>query len=210
MNNRIYRKLYISSIIYNGRCVAGADADRGLAARIGRPHHTGAAGGKYQIGLLHGPVRQLKAGLLDPRDYALGRTGAYGGVQHYFGRLDGAFFSAGMGAYNNAVACFKGQQRFEYSGRSRVRGGNYCRYDPYRFGYFNVTITVVLFYNAAGLCVFIGVINIFRSIVVFNNLILNNAHAGFFNSHLGERNSRRICSRSSGKEYFIHLLLCKF
>jgi hypothetical protein len=47
--------------------------------------------------------------------------------------------------------------------------------------------------NTAGLFIFIGVVDIFGSKVVFDHFVFNDAHAGFGNGHFGERDSS-ICS----------------
>jgi hypothetical protein len=61
--------------------------------------------------------------------------------------------------------------------------------------------------NTAGLFIFIGVVDIFGSKVVFDHFIFNDTHAGFGNGHFSERDSSICSSQSGGAEDFINLFL---
>ncbi len=55
--------------------------------------------------------------------------------------------------------------------------------------------------------IFIGVVDIFRSKVVFDHFIFDDTHAGFGNGHFREWDSSICSSQSGGAEDFVYLLL---
>ena len=44
--------------------------------------------------------------------------------------------------------------------------------------------------------------------MIFNHLILYNAHAGLLDCHFGQRNPRLVSGGGGGEENFIDLFLC--
>ncbi len=108
---------------------------------------------------------------------------------------------------NNGVSGFQRDQAFENCGRSWISSWNYRSDNTYRFSDLFYAESLILFNYTAGFGVFIGIINILGSIVIFDNFIFNNAHSGFFNSKFCKGNSRFVGSRSGGKKNFIDLFL---
>ena len=86
----------VSRFIDNGRGVAGAHAQGGLAGGIGRLDHAGAAGREDDVGLLHDRVGQLQGGHVDPGDDVLGCAGRHRRLQDHTGRLDGTLLGTGL------------------------------------------------------------------------------------------------------------------
>ena len=65
----------------------------------------------------------------------------------------------------------------------------------------------ILLQHAAGFGVFIRIVNIFGSIVVLNDLVFHDPHAGFCNCQLCQGNPLVVCSHGCGQENPIHLFL---
>ena len=191
---------------YSGR-VACADADCGLAGGICRLDHSGAAGGENYIRLFHNEVRHLKARSVDPFYNTLGSAGLNRCVEDNLCRGRGRLLGARMGADDDSVSRFEGKQALEYGGGGRVGRGDDRSDNADGLGYLLYAVCLVLFNYTTGFCVFIGIINIFCSVVVLYDLVLNYAHAGLLNRHLCKRYSRLICGGSGGEENFIYLLL---
>lgn len=84
----------------------------------------GAAGREDDVGLLHDRVGQLQGGHVDPGDDVLGCAGRHRRLQHHTGRLDGTLLGTGMGADDDAVAGFQGEEGLENGGRGGVGGGD--------------------------------------------------------------------------------------
>lgn len=53
----------------------------------------------------------------------------------------------------------------------------------------------------------ISVVDILGRIVILDNLILHNAHAGFLHCHFGKRQSGMVCRKGSRTKDPIHLFL---
>ena len=65
----------------------------------------------------------------------------------------------------------------------------------------------VLLQNAAGLFVLVGVVNIFGGIVVLDDLVFHDAHAGLFHGGFGKRNPGPVGGSGGSQEDPVHLLL---
>ena len=112
-----------------------------------------------------------------------------------------------MGAYDNTVAGLKSDKSLENGGRGRVGGRNYRRDYADRLRYlFNSELLVLLNYTA-GLGVFVGVVDILRGIMIFDNLILDNTHTRLLNRKLGKRNTSLVCGCRRRLEDCVYLFL---
>ena len=201
------RQQNVGAVVNDGRGVAGADAQSGLAGGVGSLHHAGAAGGEDQVGFRHHLIGQLQRGLVDPRDDAFRRAGGHRRFQHHPCGGDGAALRSRMGADDDAVAGLQGDQGLENGGGSGVRGGNDRRDNADRLGNALNAVGRVFLDDAAGLGILVGVVNIFGGIVVLDDLILHHAHAGLGYGLLGQRNAHLVGGGGGGQEDLIHLLL---
>ena len=199
----------VGGFVDDRRRVACADAERRLAARIGSLDHAGAAGGKDAVSLLHQHVGQLERRHVDPADDVFGSACRDSRLQHDTRRLDGALFGARMRAENDAVACFQAQQRLEDRRGGGVGGRNDGSDNAQGLRDLLCAVNLVLLNDAAGLDILVCVVNVLGSKVIFDDLILGNAHAGLFHCHLGERDSGAVGGGGSGKENPVYLLLCE-
>ena len=114
-----------------GRAVARADADGGLAGRIGRADHGPAACGQDEAHLrgvqqlLHGVQgRHRQAG-----DRALRASGGLGGLRHEAGGVERAAHGVRMGREDDGTARLQGDEGFVDHGGRRVRRGHDARDD---------------------------------------------------------------------------------
>ena len=201
------RQQNVGAVVDHGGGIAGADTQGGLAGGVSRLHHAGAAGGEDQVCLPHYLIGQLQRRLVDPRDDAFRRAGGHRRFQHHPCGGDGAALRSRVGADDDAVTGFQGDQGLENGGRSGVRGGNDRRDDADRLGNALNTVGRVFLNDTAGLGILVGVVNIFSGIVVLDDLILHYAHTGFGYGLLGQRNAHLIGCGSGSQKNFIHLLL---
>ncbi len=199
----------VRALVDDGRHIARAHAQSRGAGGIGGLDHAGAAGGQDDVRLGHDQVGQLQGGRVDPAEEALRRAGLHGGLQHHLGGGDGALLGPGMGADDDAVAGLQGQKGLKDGGGSGVGGGNNRRDYADGFGDLPDAIGLVLFDDAAGLGVFVGVIDILGGIVVLNDLVLHHAHAGLFHRQLGQRDTLQVGGHGRRAENFVDLLLGK-
>ena len=65
----------------------------------------------------------------------------------------------------------------------------------------------ILFQHAAGLLMLVGIVDIFRSIVILNDLILHNTHTGLRHRKAGKGDAGLVGGSGSSKEYPVYLLL---
>ncbi len=207
MNNRVDRKKYVRAVVNDCGGVSRADADCGLTARIRRPDHTGTAGCKNEVNLLHDEVGHIEVGNVNPANNAFGCARLYRRFVNYLRRGNSAVFCAGVRAYYTAVARFKANQCLENSRRSGVRRGNNRADNSDGFDEFLNSVGGVLFDNSARFRVFVSIVNIFGGIMVLYDLILYNTHSRLFNGELCKGNSRLVCRSRASKKNFIHLLL---
>ena len=201
------RQQNVGAVVNDGGGVAGADAQSGLAGGVGSLHHARTAGGEDQVCLPHHLIGQLQRGLVYPRDDAFRRTGGDRRLQHHPCGGDGAALRPGVGADDDAVTGFQGDQGLEDGSGSGVRGGNDRRDDADRLGNALNAVGRVFLNDTAGLGILVGVVNIFSGIVVLDDLILHYAHTGFGYGLLGQRNAHPVGGGGGGQKNFIHLLL---
>ena len=208
VDNRVYRKKYVGRGVDDGGSVTCANADCGLAGGVCALYHSGATGGKDNVGLLHYGVCHLEGGRVYPADNSLGRTCGNSRLKHNLCRRNGRALCSGVGADDNTVSRLKSEKCLEYSGRGGVGGGDYRRNNADRLGNLLDAKGLVLFNNATGLGVLVCVVNILCGIVVFDNLVFNNAHSGFRNGSTCQRNSRSVSRARRREEDLVNLLLC--
>ena len=112
-----------------------------------------------------------------------------------------------MGADDDAVAGLQRDQGFEDGGGGRVGGRDDRRYQADGFRNLLNAEGGVLFQHTAGFGVFVGVVDVFGSVVVFDDLVFHDAHAGLFDGHLRQRDTLLVGGGGGGQEDFVHLLL---
>ena len=209
VDNRVDRQQNVRGFVDDGRGVAGADAQRRLAAGVGSLDHAGAAGGEDAVSLLHQHVGQLQRGNVNPADDVLGSACRNRSLQNNLGGGDSALFGARMGADDDAVARFQAHKRLENRGRGGVGGGNNSGNHADGLGNSLGAEHLVFLNNAAGFDVLVRVVNILGRKVVLDDLVLHNAHAGFLHCHLGKRQARAVGGGGGGKENLVNLFLRK-
>ena len=112
-----------------------------------------------------------------------------------------------MRADNNGITSLECEQALEDCGGSGVSRGDNGSNNADRLCDLSDTESLVLFDHAAGLGFLVSVINIFRSVVVLDYLVLYDAHPGFLNRKLCKRDSCLVCGRCRCQEDLINLLL---
>ena len=207
MDDRVDREQDIGALVDDGGGVACANAQSGLAAGIRRLYHSGAAGGKYAVSLLHQHVGELKRGNVNPTDDTLGSARLDSRFQNQLRRGDCALLGTGMGADDDPVAGLKAQQRLKDRGGGGVGRGDNSGDNADGLGDLYRAEHLVFLNNAAGLNILVGVVDVLRGKVVLYHLVLNNAHACFLDRHFSERDPRAARCCRGGKEDLVHLLL---
>ena len=107
MNNGVDGKLDIGSVVDNGRRVAGANAKRRLARRIGGVNHAGATGSQDNVGIAHNGRGKLNGWTWHPIDNTLGASGLLGSIANDAGGLNGAALCARVRRDKDGVACLE-------------------------------------------------------------------------------------------------------
>ena len=118
-----------------------------------------------------------------------------------------------MRGKDNCVARFQANQRLKNCSRSGVGGRDNAGNHTERFGHDLGAVGAVGPDHAAGLFIFVFVVNIFGSKMVLDDFVFDNSHSGIFHRHFGQRNPRLVGSRRRRFENGIHLSLgksCKF
>ena len=209
MKYRISGSLDIRRCVNDCRGIARAYADCRLTAAVRCLDHAGTARSQNDVSLFHYHCAERNAWLVYPTDDALGRARLNCSVKHNFSSLDGALFGSWVWRNDKSVACLECKQRLEYCRRSRVGGRHDSRNHAHRLYHFGDTEALVSLYHTARHGVFVGVVDIFGSVVVFDNLVFHDTHARLLDSHFGKWNSRFVSSHSRFEEDFVYLLLCK-
>ena len=109
----------------------------------------------------------------------------------------------------NSISCLQTDQRLKNRRRSRVCGRNNGRDKSDRLCNFFNSIGCVFLDHAACFCIFVCVVNILCSVMVFDYLVLHYASLRLFHSHFSQGDTLFVCCHSSLKKDFVHLLLCK-
>ena len=112
-----------------------------------------------------------------------------------------------MGADDDAVAGLEAQEGLEDGGGGGVGGGDHRGDDAHRLRDLHDAVSLILFDDAAGLGVLIGVVDVLCGIVVLNDLIFHHAHAGFLHSHFGQGDTGLVGGGSGSQEDPVYLLL---
>ena len=172
--------------------IAGADAESGSARAVSGLNHAGTARRENKIALLHKEVRLGERGSFDPTDDLFRRTSFDGCVENNLRRGNRRVLRTRVGADDNAVTRLKSDKGLEDGSRSRVRRRNDSSDNADRLGDLLDAGGLVAVDYAASLNILESVVDKFAGVVVLNNLIFNNAHAGFFDSLLSERDSGAV------------------
>ena len=112
-----------------------------------------------------------------------------------------------MRGNDDRIAGLKTDEAFEDS-----RGCRICRRDNSgdqtdRLGNLLDAVYRILLDHTACLCVTVCIVNVLCCIVVLDDLVLDQAHAGLFDCHLCKRNPGLVSRRSSCFEDLVDLLL---
>ena len=139
---------------------------------------TWATSGQNQVDIwvVHQLVRQLNARLIDPADDVFRCTGGNGCIQYQLGSGIGGVLGTGVRGEDDGVAGLERDHGFEDRSGGRVGGRNDTADDTYRLGDGDGAHLVVLAQDAAGLLVFVCVVDVFGGEVVFDNLVFDDTH----------------------------------
>ena len=110
---------------------------------------------------------------------------------------------------DDCITGLQGNQALENSGGSGIGSRNNCGNHTDGLCDLLDAEGLVLFNNTTGLGVFVCVVDVLSGIVVLDDLVFHNSHAGFFYSKLCKGDSCLVGSRSSCEENAIYLLLGK-
>ena len=197
----------IGAVVNDGRGVAGAHAQGGLAGGVGGLYHAGAAGSQDQVRFPHDLIGQLQAGHIDPADDPLGSAGLYSRLQNHLGGGNGAGLCPGVGADDNGVPGLQADQGLEDGGGGGIGGGDHRGDDADGFRDPLDAVSFVGLQDAAGPGVLVGVVNVLGGVVILDHLVLHNAHARLGHGHLCQRNAHLVGRNGSRLENLVHLLL---
>ncbi len=201
------RELNVGGVVNDGGGVPRANAQSGLAGGISGLHHAGAAGGEDDVRFPHQGVGHFQTGNIDPADDALRRTGGNGGLQNHLGGGNGGFLCSGMGADKDAVAGLQRNHGLEDGGGCGVGGGDNSGNHADRLGNSLDAVCLILLNDAAGLGVLVGIVDVLGGQMVFQDFVLNHAHAGFRDGQLCQRDTGLIGGGGGGQEDLVYLLL---
>ena len=207
MDYRVDSQLDVGGLVDDGGSVARAYADSGLAAGISALDHSGTAGRKDDVSLFHNEGGHFQRGDVYPADDIFGSARSHRSLIDDARSLDGALLGSRMGRDDDAVPCFEAEHCFEDRGRGGIGGGYYSRNDTDGLQHFFSAEDLVLLDNAAGLGILVGVVDILGGKIVFDDLVLDHAHACFFNCELGKTDSCHIGGDGGSLEDLVHLLL---
>ena len=145
--------------------------------------------------------------MVNPADDVLRGTGGDGCIQYQLGSGIGGVLGAGVRGEDDGVAGLQGDEGLEDSSGCRVGGRHYAADDAYRLGDGDGAHLVVLAQDAAGLLVFVSVIDVFGGEVVFDDLVFDDTHAGLSHCHLGQGDTGVAGGQCGGAEDLVYLLL---
>ena len=185
MDDRIYSHLYIRTVVNNDRGISRANTDSRFARGICGFDHAGAAGSQDTVSFLHYLVSKLQRRYVDPADNSFRCPCLYSCFQHNSGSLNGTSLGAGMGADNNGISCFQTNKGLKNGSRSRVGGWDNRSDQSQWFCDLFDSVCRIFIDNTAGLCVFIGIVHILCSIMVFDYFVLDHTHTCLLHSHFG-------------------------
>ena len=200
-------QLDVGGGVDDDRGVAGADAQRGLAGGVGGGDHARAAGGQDDVGVVHQLVGELQGGHVDPVDDALGGAGGLGGLADDTGGLGGALLGTRVRGDEDGVAGLQGQQALEDGGGGGVGGRDDGGHDSHGLGDLLEAHGGVVLDDAAGLHVLVLVVDVLGGVVVLDDLVLHDAHAGLLHGHLGQGDALLVGGHGGLVEDLVDLLL---
>ncbi len=206
---RSNRALNIRSFVNNNRGVTCTYTDSWFTGAVCCFNHAWTAGRKDQVDVrvMHQSIRQFNGRLIDPADQIFRCTSSDSSLQNDVSRFVSGIFSTRMWREDDCVTRLQADQRFEDSSRCRVSGRHDTADDTNRFSDGDSTERVVFRQNTTGLFIFISVVNVFGSEVVFDHFVFDDAHAGFGNGHFRERDSSVCSCQCGGAEDFVNLFL---
>ena len=207
MDDRVDGVDDVAARVEDRRGIARADAEGRSPRAVGRLHHAGTARREDDVHFLHEEVRLGERRLLDPGDDVLRSARLDGGVKDDLRSRDRAVLGPRMGADDDAVARLEREERLEDRGRGRVGGRNHRADDADRLGELLDAHRLVLLDDAARLRVLVGVVDVFRRVVILDHLVLDDAHARLGNRHLRQRDALAVRRKGGGLEDLVHLLL---
>ena len=197
----------IRALVDDSGCVAGADADCRGTGGIRCLDHAGAAGCEDDVSFLHDHVGQFEGGNVHPANQTLGSACLLGSLHDDLCCGDGGFLGTRVRGNDNAVARLESEQALENSGRGRVGGRDNCRDHADGLCELHDAELLVLLDHAAGFHVLIVVVDMLSRIVILDDLVLDDTHAGLLDCHLGKRDTCVVGSECCCLEDGIHLLL---
>ena len=201
--------LHVGGFVDDDGHVARTHADGGFAGGVGGLHHARATGGQDQVDVVvtHQGIGEFDGGLINPADDVFRRTGSHGCIQYQLGSGIGGVLGTGVRGEDDGVAGLQGDEGLEDRGGSRVGGRYDTADDAYRLGDGDGAHLVVLAQDAAGLFIFIGVVDVFGGEVVLDNLVFDDTHTGFSHGHLGQGDTGVAGGQGGGTEDLVYLLL---
>lgn len=106
------------------------------------------------------------------------------------------------------LICLKTDKCLEYSSRSWVCCWDNSSDKTDRLVNSHCAVSLIFLKNTTSLNILVLIVDVLSSIVVLDNLVFNDTHACFLNSHLCKWDSCLVSSDSSSLENLIYLLLC--
>ena len=207
MDDRVNCEKNVCGIVDDCGSVTCTNTESGLAAGVSSLNHSGATGCEDDISLFHNRVGHFKRRNVDPVDDSLGSTCCNCCFENELSSRDGGVLCSGVRADDDCVTSLECEQALEDCGRCGVGGRNYGSDDTDRLSDLLDAVCLVFLDNAAGLGLLVSVVNVLGCVVVLNNLILYDAHAGLGNCELCKADSCLVSGRCSCKEDLVNLLL---
>ena len=198
----------ICGLVNDCRCVSCTNAECWLTAGVSSSYHAWATRCQNQICFLHQGVGQFQRRHINPADDVLRCTCCNRCIQYNLCSCNGGFLCPWVRRNQNCISGFQTNQGLENGGRSRVCGRNNGCNDTDWFCNPLGTECLVFFYDTASLGILVSVIDIFRCIVVLDDLVFHNAHASFCHCHLCQRNPCLIGCQCRCTENTVYLFLC--
>ena len=177
--DRCNSTLHVSSFVDDNRNVTSANTDSRLTRRVSSLHHARTTGSQDQVDIvvLHQRIRQLNRRLVDPADDVSRSTSGNGCIQHQLSSGVGGVLGTWVRGEDDGVTSLQRNQRLEDCSRGRVGGRNDTTDDTNRLGDGYGAEFVIFTQDAAGLFIFVLVVDVLGCKVVLDNLIFDDTHA---------------------------------
>ena len=169
------------------RHVAGADAERRPAGRVGRLHHRAAAGGDDDVDGLHQLLRRLDRALPDHLHEVVRPAVRLDDLHERVRENVGALLGLGMRREDHGVAGLEREHRVAHRRDDRVGDRRHGADDAHRLGDEDHVRLGVFADDAARLLVFQAVPDDAGLALVLENLVFVDADAGFIDGHPGQQ-----------------------